>query len=564
MHLANALGVAAVEHVGDQRLAKAHGSRGHVAHGGAGHIGDVLDLELREAVAAVAAALGVIRGGGARTSRSSMLGRGLVAKVAQHVFAQAAGSIAVALHLAEQAVAVLERPCALLVVERLIGSIAAVDQKATHAKIVAVPQQVAAGRVAIAAGSTRLLVVGLDALGHVVVDHVAHVGLVDAHTKGVGGNHHLDIVVDKGALALPAGVVAHAGMVAANANAAGAQCLGKLACQRIDRLAGRAIHDAALARMRDHVVTHPRGLGLVAHLLAAKVEVLAIEARHHRRGVLQAEHLLNIRAHALGRRSGKRRHDGALRQGIDELTNLQIGGAEILAPLAHAVGLVNGHERHANAAVRRGLPRKGQKTRLEQALGRHVHKLVAALARPLEHGVLLGRSKAGVEIAGSRTRREQRTGLVLHKRQQRTHHKGDAGQHERGHLVANGLAGARGHNAQRIATGKDRIDHAVLPRAKRGVAKIGAERVERHLLHAIGHGFLTSKSSAADYTPPRGQQHTAAAQTSRLRTPPTAKECPQVPAEKERPQVPARQRRCFGADSESPPERARCLETRRH
>lgn len=433
-----------------------------------------------------------------------MLGRGLVAKVAQHVFAQAAGGIAVALHLAEQTISILERPRALLVVERLIGSIAAVDQKAAHAKIVAVPQQVAAGRVAIAAGAARLLVVGFDALGHVVVDHVAHVGLVDAHAKGVGGNHHLDIVVDKGALALATGVVAHAGMVAANANAAGAQRLGKLARQRIDRLAGRAIHDTALARMRDHIVAHPGSLGLVAHLLATKVEILAIEARHHRRRVLQAEHLLNIRTHAFGRRGGKRRHDGALRQGIDELTNLQIGGAEILTPLAYAVGLVNGHERHANAGGTRSLLRKGQKTRLEQALGRHVHKLVAALARPLEHGVLLGRSKAGVEIAGSRTRREQRTGLVLHKRQQRTHHKGDAGQHERGHLVANGLAGTRGHNTQRIATGKDRIDHAVLSRAKRGVAKIGAERVERHLLHAIGHGFLTSKSSAADYTPPRG------------------------------------------------------------
>ena len=288
-----------------------------------------------------------------------MLGRGLVAKVAQHVFAQAAGGIAVALHLAEQAVAVLERPRALLIVECLVGSIAAVYQKAAHAKIVAVPQQVTAGRVAIAAGAARFLIVGLDALGHVVMDDIANVGLVDAHAKGVGGNHHLNVVVDKGALALAAGVVAHAGMVTANANAAGTQRFGKLTCQRIDGLAGGAIHDAALTRMRDHVVAHPGGLGLVAHLLAAKVEVLAIEARHHRRGILQAEHLLNVRAHTLSRRSGKGRHDGALRQGIDELTNLQVGGAEILAPLAHAVGLVNGHERHANAAVRRGLLRKG-------------------------------------------------------------------------------------------------------------------------------------------------------------------------------------------------------------
>ena len=359
MHLANALGIAAVEHVGDERLAEAHGTRGHIAHGSAGHIGDVLDLELREAIAAVAAALGLVRSGAARTGRGSMLGRGLIAKVAQHVFAQAAGGIAVALHLAEQTISILERPRALLVVECLIGGIAAVDQKAAHAKIVAVPQQVAAGRIAIAAGAARLLVVGLDALGHVVVDHVAHVGLVDAHAKGVGGNHHLDIVVDKGALALAAGVVAHAGMVTANANATGAQRLGKLTCQRIDGLAGRAIHDAALARMRDHIVAHPGGLGFVAHLLAAKVEVLAIEARHHRRGVLQAEHLLDVRTHALGCRSGKGRHNGTLRKRFDELANLQVGGAKILAPLAHAVRLVNGHERHADAAVGRGLLCKG-------------------------------------------------------------------------------------------------------------------------------------------------------------------------------------------------------------
>ena len=53
--------------------------------------------------------------------------------------------------------------------------------------------------------------------------------------------------------------------------------------------------------------------------------------------------------------------------------------------------------------------------------------------------------------------------------------------------------------------GQDRMVDAILAgRDALGVMPTGAERVERHLLHAIGHGFLTSKSSAADYTPPRG------------------------------------------------------------
>ena len=46
-------------------------------------------------------------------------------------------------------------------------------------------------------GAPRLLVVVLQAEGQVVVDHVAHVGLVDAHAKGVGRHHHAGAVIEE-------------------------------------------------------------------------------------------------------------------------------------------------------------------------------------------------------------------------------------------------------------------------------------------------------------------------------------------------------------------------------
>ena len=50
-----------------------------------------------------------------------------------------------------------------------------------------------------------LLIVCLQILGRLAVDtDVGNVLLVDAHTKGVGGHHDLNLVVEKGRLPLPA------------------------------------------------------------------------------------------------------------------------------------------------------------------------------------------------------------------------------------------------------------------------------------------------------------------------------------------------------------------------
>ena len=58
----------------------------------------------------------------------------------------------------------------------------------------------AARRIAVAARAARLLIVAFEVARQVVVDHRAHVGLVDAHAEGDGGDQHRHLVADEARL----------------------------------------------------------------------------------------------------------------------------------------------------------------------------------------------------------------------------------------------------------------------------------------------------------------------------------------------------------------------------
>ena len=60
--------------------------------------------------------------------------------------------------------------------------------------------------------------------------------------------------------------------------------------------------------------------------------------------VVKVEFLLYILGHARGCRGGECQH-GNVRQGVAYLGNLQVGGAEVVAPLRNAVCLVNDDKR---------------------------------------------------------------------------------------------------------------------------------------------------------------------------------------------------------------------------
>ena len=101
----------------------------------------------------------------------------------------------------------------------------------------------AARALAVAAGAAGFLVVALERFRQVVVHDPAHVGLVDAHAEGDGGDDHLRVVANERFLVVAARVRIETGVVRQRADAVALQLPGEL----VDALARQAVDDAGAA-----------------------------------------------------------------------------------------------------------------------------------------------------------------------------------------------------------------------------------------------------------------------------------------------------------------------------
>ena len=86
----------------------------------------------------------------------------------------------------------------------------------------------AVARQTVAPRPARLLVVALDALGHVVVDDEANVGLVDAHAERDGGNDDRGLIPDEPLLVQASDRRIESGMIRQGAEALCSQILDQL------------------------------------------------------------------------------------------------------------------------------------------------------------------------------------------------------------------------------------------------------------------------------------------------------------------------------------------------
>ncbi len=77
-------------------------------------------------------------------------------------------------------------------------------------------------RQTVASCTSGLLIIGIHSRGHVVVDHIANIRFVDAHSESVGGNYDPDLVIYKSFLALQPFIAVQAGMITYCAYAASA------------------------------------------------------------------------------------------------------------------------------------------------------------------------------------------------------------------------------------------------------------------------------------------------------------------------------------------------------
>src|SRR5436309_2512230 len=317
----------------------------------------------------------------------------------------------------------------------------------------------AVAREAVAARAADLLVVALDRAGHLAVDHVADVRLVDAHPEGDRRHHDVDLVAREGVLvARPHGVL-EAGVVRHGAHSGGVEELG----QGLDVLPGQHVDDAALARapadVGEEVLARPAAVALLVrreHQVRAEERALEPVGLHH------AELADDVAGHPAGGGGGER-EDRDAAELVLEPAQAAVCGTEVVAPLRDAVRLVDHDERHAHPAEEAPEPAL-------EPLGRHVDELVLARREPAEAVAARLPVERRLDDRGAEAVAREPVHLVLHERDERAHHEDGARQETRRDLDGARLASAGRHDADAVPPAQDRVGDLLLSRAEALVA----------------------------------------------------------------------------------------------
>ncbi|MNZ90218.1 hypothetical protein D3C78_1091730 [compost metagenome] len=253
----------------------------------------------------------------------------------------------------------------------------------------------------------------------------------------------------------------------------------------LDLLARQAVDDAGIATAFGEEAEQLLARLLLGH--DAVEDVRPVEAGKELLGVLQVQALDHLLAGAHVRRGGQ--GDARdMREVLGELAQLQVFRTEVVAPLGHAVRLVDGEQADVQ------LLQEAQHARLHQTLGRQVEQLDLATTQAIGDVPLGFRAQRGIQCGGRNAQLVEGGDLVFHQRdQRRNHHRQPLAQQCRD-LEAQRLATAGGHQHQGIAAAGHALDDPRLI-ATEGVV---TENVFEDALGLVEHGGL--RIEAAHYT----------------------------------------------------------------
>ncbi len=288
----------------------------------------------------------------------------------------------------------------------------------------------------------------------------AHVGLVDAHAERVRRDDDVDGTGHERVLALRARVGSHPRVVARDAQAASGQQVGGL----LGRLAGAAVDDGRPVLLHGHTGDErgplARDRALAVEAQDVEGEVGPVEAGAHPLGFAQGQAGDDLLGD-LRRRGRRASHHRRVAELGDHRRQAQVVRAEIVAPLADAVGLVDDEQRE------RPVPQRGPERPAREALRRGEDDLGAAVA-DLAERIAVGRA---VAARGEHHRRMAEVGepraLVAHERDERRDDDGQVVPRKCGQLVAEALAAARRHDDERVAPVERRLHRLALPGPER-------------------------------------------------------------------------------------------------
>ena len=306
---------------------------------------------------------------------------------------------------------------------------------------------------AVAAGTASLLIVTFYALGDVVVDHEAHVRLVDTHAEG--NRSHDDIYLLHQELVLILGPhpgieprVIGQGPDAVDAEE-GRHFFHLLAAQAIDdaRFAGILADETHDILLRFH---------LVPDLV---VEIRPVERRFEDHRIVDAEVLEDVALH-LGGGGSSEGDDGRAAYLVHEAAYTPVFRAEIVAPFGDAVRFVHCVEGYVDFF------QKGYVLFLGEGFGSNVEYLGAPGDEICLHVVYLLPRKRGIQEVGyalvAADESAQHIHLVLHECDERGDHDCRTVRHKGGQLVAETLPSPRRHEHKGIAAVEKVVYHPFL------------------------------------------------------------------------------------------------------
>lgn len=343
------------------------------------------------------------------------------------------------------------------------------DEELVDAGVDVVEEEQAVGGLAVAAGAADFLVVGFEGSGQVDVYDGAHVGAVDAHAKGVGGDGDAGFSAHEAVLGVAAGFVVHAAVV--GDDGAGAEDAAHGLGVAFDALAGAGVEDdgAGSAGALGEEGGEAAGSVAVAGAEAGfEEEVVAEEAVDVDGGVVEGEGAGDVGADFGGGGGGAGEQAGGGELG-DGFAEALVVGAEVVAPAADAVGFVDGKERDSGGGE------GGEEGAVAEAFGGDVDEAEGAAGEAVEGVGLFVGGLAGVDVGGGDSAGGEGVDLVFHERDEGADDDGDAFEEQGGELVAEALAGAGGHDGHGGAAGEHVFDDVALARVEAGEAEVVGE-----------------------------------------------------------------------------------------
>src|SRR5829696_1506343 len=207
-----------------------------------------------------------------------------------------------------------------------------------HAHVLRPVEEHGFGRLAVAPRAPDLLVVGVDGVARVVVEDEAYVRLVDPHAERGRGHDDVDVSLHERPLRLVAARAWKAGVVGQRAAPTLRERVGQLLGER----PGRHVDDAGAVRPGGSIEQCAALVALIAEALDGQVNVRPIEPSHDDLRILHAEPGHDLVADRRRRRCGEREDCRSVER-VNERTEAEVVGSEVMAPFRDAVRLVD-HE----------------------------------------------------------------------------------------------------------------------------------------------------------------------------------------------------------------------------